>query len=155
MIIYPSLPSGHTIFCDDIRHEVTGKVTFVGSYGSHLYTTSFPATLPRLCCAVTYRESPTIGGAVAVRVIHDTDGEESVVADIKYEIPPELVRENETTEPFVMREMKFAIELSPFQVSGPGQLKVRAFRDDDEIRLGAIIIDLNPNTTPDEDATNS
>lgn len=153
MIIYPSLPSGHTIFCDDIRHETTGKVTFVGTYGAHLYIANVPSVIPRICCAVTYREAPDAVGKVVIRVIHENDDEEQVIGQIEYEIAPGDMPEPDSSEPFTMREGRFFFEFSPFTVPGPGTLKVRAFRDDNEIRLGALAIDLmQPSATAEESA---
>lgn len=36
-------------FCDDIRQEVSGKVSLIGTYGSHMYVDGFPVRLPKLC----------------------------------------------------------------------------------------------------------
>lgn len=36
------------IFCDDIRHEVTGKFTLVGCYSDHLLVAEVPTALPKL-----------------------------------------------------------------------------------------------------------
>lgn len=142
MIIYPSLPSGYTIFCDDIRHETTGKVTFVGTYGTRLFIATVPSIVPRICCAVTYREATDAFGKVAIRVIHEVDEDEKVLGQIEYEISPNDLPEPDCDEPFVMREAKFFFEISPFAVPGPGLLKVRAFRDDNEIRLGSLKIEM-------------
>ena len=45
-------PHVETIFCDDIRDEVSGKVTYVGTYMSHLYAKNFPLSLPKFCIAI-------------------------------------------------------------------------------------------------------
>lgn len=37
-----------TIFCDDVRHEVGGKMTYVGVYGTTMYVREFPLNLPQL-----------------------------------------------------------------------------------------------------------
>lgn len=41
------------IFCDDIRHEINGKVSLIGCYSGLMYVQSFPANLPKLCVHVT------------------------------------------------------------------------------------------------------
>jgi hypothetical protein len=43
------------IFCDDIRHEVSGKRILVGVYGAEMIVSRFPVTLPQLCIDVTIR----------------------------------------------------------------------------------------------------
>lgn len=142
MIVYPSLPSGHTIFCDDVRQEVSGKQTLVGTYGSAMYVAEFPAILPQISCVICYREDPESIGSVAIRVIHEVGDDETVMAEIAFDIPEGSKPPAEMEGPFIMREGKFVVQLSPFSIEGPGVLKVRAFRDDDEIRLGALKIDL-------------
>lgn len=44
-------PFAHALFCDDVRQEVNGKVTYVGVYGPDMLVTRFPVTLPKLCVA--------------------------------------------------------------------------------------------------------
>jgi hypothetical protein len=41
-----------TIFCDDIRHEVGGKLSYIGVYSGRLLVPGFPLSLPKLCVAV-------------------------------------------------------------------------------------------------------
>lgn len=37
------------LYCDDIRHEKTGKVSIIGIYGQKLIVNTIPTTLPKLC----------------------------------------------------------------------------------------------------------
>jgi hypothetical protein len=39
---------GTTVFCDDIRSELGGKLTLVGCYGTQLIATHFPLILPKM-----------------------------------------------------------------------------------------------------------
>ena len=49
-IASPSTPTGSTIFCDDIRYEINGKVTLVGVYAADMVLPNdFPVTLPKIC----------------------------------------------------------------------------------------------------------
>ena len=41
-----------TLFCDDIRHEMGGKLSFIGVYSDSLFVNAFPVTLPKLCLFV-------------------------------------------------------------------------------------------------------
>ena len=152
MIIYPSLPSGHTIFCDDVRQEASGKQTLVGTYGTSMLVSEFPAMLPQICCVISYREAPEATGKVAIRVIHEINDDETVMAEILYDIPEGSKPPAEMEGPFIMRTGSFLVQISPFAIEGPGLLKVRAFRDDDEIRLGALKISHAPPPQPESDA---
>jgi hypothetical protein len=41
-------PVGFTIFCDDIREETSGKISFIGAYDTAMVIhVAFPATLPK------------------------------------------------------------------------------------------------------------
>jgi hypothetical protein len=42
-----------TIFCDDIRHELGGKLSYIGVYSGHLFVPAFPVILPKLCLALS------------------------------------------------------------------------------------------------------
>jgi hypothetical protein len=63
-----------TIFCDDIRHELGGKLSYIGVYSGRLIVPDFPVTLPKLCvavCALTSAERPF--GNLVLRVLKDDD----------------------------------------------------------------------------------
>ena len=52
-----STPFGYTIFCDDVRNEINGKVTLVGVYaGDVIVLGTLPVTLPKLGLSVNYHE---------------------------------------------------------------------------------------------------
>jgi hypothetical protein len=41
---------GYSIFCDDIRNEAGGKLSFVGCYNGVIFISDqFPLVLPKLC----------------------------------------------------------------------------------------------------------
>lgn len=140
MIIYPSLPSGHTVFCDDVRQEASGKQTYVGTYNSIMFVAGFPATLPQIHCVITYREEVDALGDVAIRVIHEVNDEDTVIAEINISFSDSPPPPTDMTEPFLMKEAKLIVPLSPFNIEAAGCLKVRAFRGEDEIRLGSLKI---------------
>ncbi len=39
----------HGLYCDDIRHEVGGKLSLIGCYSGDMLVHTFPITLPKLC----------------------------------------------------------------------------------------------------------
>jgi hypothetical protein len=41
----------HCTFCDDIRHEVGNKTSYMGIYGALLGVPTFPHVLPKFCIA--------------------------------------------------------------------------------------------------------
>ena len=44
-----------TIFCDDVRQELGGKLSYMGIYGPQLIVPSYPAMLQKVCAAMTVR----------------------------------------------------------------------------------------------------
>jgi hypothetical protein len=45
---------GYTIFCDDIRQEVGGKISFVGVYSGTMFVHGeFPVTLPKFAFGIS------------------------------------------------------------------------------------------------------
>ena len=50
-------PYGTTVFCDDIRDEVSGKRTYIGVYPNEMLVNGdFPLLLPTFGFALTYLE---------------------------------------------------------------------------------------------------
>ena len=44
-----------SIVCDDVRHEASGKLSYIGVYRDTLLVPSFPAVLPKLYFVLTVR----------------------------------------------------------------------------------------------------
>lgn len=145
MIIYPYLPSGHTVFCDDIRHELGGKISLIGIYQREIIVREFPVTLPKLCMVITINEKVSSDGQRQIKVIFEPDGPisetETVLLDLGYSLPDEVVKEE--PEEFLMRSKRLELVAAPFKLERPGQIKVRMYHNEDEIRLGAILIKLD------------
>ena len=83
-----------TIFCDDIRHEVGGKFSYIGVYSGQMFVPSFPITLPKLCLAmnvVTSADTPF--RKLAMRLLMD----EAVLAEAALVLPnfPMLLRHSQ------------------------------------------------------------
>jgi hypothetical protein len=57
--IEPFKPHGFTIFCEDLREEVTGQTTYVGVYGDAMFVDApLPITLTQLCMAIHLFDEP-------------------------------------------------------------------------------------------------
>jgi len=146
VIIDPTLPSGHTLFCDDIRQEVGGKVSYIGIYAGVMFVNEIPAQLSKLCLAITYRDSIEANGTVTIRVIYEVDGEDQILTEADCELQGELALP--TNDEFRMLEMRLFIQIAPFQITNEGKLKVRVFKGEDKIRIGALEVKRAPNNQP-------
>jgi hypothetical protein len=43
----------NVLYCDDVRHELDGKRSYIGVYGTHLLADSFPLAVSKLCVVIT------------------------------------------------------------------------------------------------------
>lgn len=78
--------SFYGIFCDDIRHELSGKFTLVGCYSDHLLVAQVPTTLPKLCLHFNYR-CAAVDAPSNIQVIVERDGKPffNIEADIEHD----------------------------------------------------------------------
>jgi hypothetical protein len=140
---------GNAIFCDDIRLEADGKLTFVGCYLGEIYVTdSFPVVLPRLCVAVNYWQKQTdLIFPVVFWIFLPGDSEEK--ASIEFGTTEEMNYDflEQKRKEAVDRgaQEKYAtfhtqIALTNLTVPQPGQIKVRVRRGDKLLRVGSIKI---------------
>ena len=150
MIINPRLPTGFVIFSDDLRQEVTGKIIIVGAY-SHdmIFTQPPPVILPQLVASIWYRLSPEeVPSSIEFRVVFETADEEPAVfyshlLDLtKEELPTGAPSPDANAVPYL--EITHVAQLSNLVIAKPGSLRVRAYFDDNEVRLGTIMLNFPP-----------
>jgi hypothetical protein len=153
-IVFPNLPSGNCIFCDDIRYEINGKRSFIGVYGTHLYTSEIPFVLPKFCLSIDFRDEVDVAEDVALKILFEQSSEvpndedfvptEFDVGDLIFESSlgssSKLVRKK--PKGFMMKAGRFDFQISPLHIASRGRLKVRAYRGDVEVRLGTLIVEL-------------
>lgn len=147
MIIQPSLPGGYVIFCDDIRHEVRGKTTLVGTYTGEMtiYGTS-PVRLTRLAAVIVYRDDPaTFPKSVSIRIVKDRP-EEEILFNADIEVPQFVPAAATQADPetLTFTELRIHGNFENVEFTEACQLKVRAYVGEDEIRLGALRVKIAP-----------
>ena len=138
-------PYGWTIFCDDIRHEVGNKFSFMGVYkGDLIVHGAFPATLPKFGLAVSYRvyldDARLEEVTLAVYLPGDEDGNPS----IKGAIPiSEMVAKADPPSRGgdTFREFQVVIVASPLTLKQSGRIKVRAIGGAGVIKLGSLRVE--------------
>jgi hypothetical protein len=140
---------GYTIFCDDIRLEVAGKMTFVGVYTGEMtiYTPSFPTVLPKIALSISYRQRfDKVVSPVQFRVLFPWDQNED--SPFVFDPPNDGLAEAaegarrlaEESKEVAFASMTFNFFFSPFVISSPGLIKVRAVRGDELVKLGGLRI---------------
>lgn len=140
-------PYGLTIFCDDIRQEINGKLTLVGCYGPELRIFgTYPVVLPILAAQVNIRV-PGETQIKSLRIVvtkQDPDGVEEILSmepdttenSIKSEEEKELIESGEK-----ILSVSISCKWSPLQFLGDSMIKVRAYiNGGDEIKLGSLSI---------------
>jgi hypothetical protein len=150
VIINPILPSGHVTFCDDIRNEVSGKMTLVGVYqGQLMVNGDLPAIIPQICALITLRiASPSKPLRPIIKIFRSDQGEP--LFSFEPEIPASpnehSIAPMSDADPDRINFLQIGItaQIQGFAISEPCALKVRAFIGDDEIRLGTLQILVGP-----------
>jgi hypothetical protein len=66
----------HALWCDDIRHEIGNKPSFMGVYTSALGVPQLPLALPKLCCWLTLTAPPELPLTALTVTINLDDGTE-------------------------------------------------------------------------------
>lgn len=140
-------PYGFSIFCDDIRHEMGGKLSYMGVYGADMVVhRQFPITIPMLVIVVYYNIDAKDPDRDDVELWVSVPGEEETpsyrigipIADLCDALSEEQ-KTRALAENTVLR-LSFNIEVSPIKLQEPGRIKVRIKRKDSIIRLGTLLV---------------
>lgn len=149
-------PFGSCIFCDDIRQEVGGKMSYMGAYYGALFAPSFPFTVSKFAIAVTFFEPLEMSVArtwnVPVKLFVPGDdnalasgevpivSKEAIDAQLKSTLPDDL-----DIPKLVIYQLAFT--MAPFIFQMPGRIKMRAIYSDTMIvKLGSLRVELSPQT---------
>jgi hypothetical protein len=145
---------GYTIFCDDIREEVSGKTSFVGAYGARLFVHgSFPVTLPKFAMSIAYYQK-TDSVNLPLRIVVFVPGDPSDKPSIEFEQSAEdasgaIQEAQESRKKIPGAEGGIMVThanlvFAPFVINEAGVIRVRAVRGDELIRLGSLGVYLHP-----------
>ncbi|WP_145671801.1 DUF6941 family protein [Azospirillum brasilense] len=139
----PSQPRyAHTIFCDDVRYETSGKAIIIGVYSSDMFVSGdVPITLPRLlilCEVVSPIEDPV--KRLKIRAFGPPLGQEEPEAEIP-DIPLPIAPDGRE---FVASVVRVAIDLAPFTVHAEGFIEVTVETERETMRAGRLYIHFLP-----------
>ncbi len=130
------------IFCDDIRHEVGNKMSFMGCYQGELFVPSAPIALTKFCVYVTL--ITPIGRPVrslVFKVLQDDDKELA-----RIELPDEALRNsNVVVEGLATRAgLNAAMVFSPFVIEKSTILRVLAITEEGEVVGPRLLVKVQP-----------
>lgn len=151
---------GITVFCDDIRHEINGKITLVGCYASELnFSGPPPGVLPTFAALVNLRfPRGNTFETLNLSVTKVEDGETSEIFAAETRIAPEAFLENSDSAAGNAGEKVLSvvvpIQWTPLVFSAPALVRVRAKLDSGkEVRAGSLVINFPAADGEEEQAT--
>jgi|SRR5215510_10032118 len=138
---------GYTIFCDDIRSEVGGKTTFVGTYDGVLFIHGeFPFVLSKFGMAIRYEEQKGAFTNEEAKLRIFLPGDEGNKASIESLLPMQDARKNARPLPDDNpSEIKYVavganLILSPLVIPKAGTIKVRVQCGEETVKLGSLVV---------------
>jgi len=138
---------GVTVFCDDIRHEVNGKMTLVGCYASELnFSGPPPGVLPTFAALVNLRfPRETLFETLTLHVTKVEGGDFSEIfsAETRFSadafLDKSVVEAGDSSEKIL--SVVIPIQWTPLVISAPALIRVRAKLDTGkEVRAGSLVI---------------
>ena len=139
-------PCGYTVFCDDIRQEINGKHTLVGCYQGVMFVNrEFPVILPRFAMRVVYTErSDADIPDLKLNVFFPGDDDDNPAFSMDISIPKERPGPIGDPGPYPRASLTSPIVLDGVEIKERGRIRVRMYRGDEIIKLGALTIEKNP-----------
>ncbi len=136
-----------SIFCDDLRQEVGGKLTFVGVYTGALWVPSLPTVLPKFVVAVTLiADSLPRNGELEFKILRNDEVIASRTLDAAGLVvnSPSAGQIGTASDIETVQVVRAFFAFAPFEIDSPGILRVRATVDGEELKAGGLTIDLLP-----------
>jgi hypothetical protein len=156
--VEPPEAYGYTIFCDDIRAEIGGKLTYVGAYPSNMVVHgTFPFVLPKFAIHFVYRQrQPDV--VMPTKIIIATPGNTEENPEMSIDVGFESDEIEATArakfsdhgdDPKYML-IQGPITLTNFVIREPGLIRVRATRGEKFVRLGTLRVEQDKKFIPTE-----
>lgn len=132
-----------TIFCDDIRHEINFKQSYIGVYAGKLLIPDFPITLPKLCLDVKIfspLEKPI--ESLTLRVHKNDEIFQEIVIEkdqliAATQLPDEIT---EGDEPYDTQILMMQLVFSPIKFEKACYMKVIALTESGEVKGSGLRI---------------
>jgi hypothetical protein len=149
---------GYAIFCDDIRHEIGGKTTFIGVYdGIMLIHGDFPFLLPKFGLGIRYmeRKDAHLTEDVTIHVYmpgQDKNGPPAFEGVLPAREARNTIQPHQDADLSQPRYLHLATNLlfSPLIIPEKGTIKVRAHVGSETLRIGSLLVTKAPDDVPTE-----
>lgn len=141
---------GITMFCDDIRHEIGGKMTLVGCYSSEMtFTNPAPGILPSFGALVNIRIPNNVRfRSFTLKFIRDYNGGSDELLSLDAEVPEKVFEEDQPSlthstadDSDKIFSLSIPVQWHSLAIDSPGIIKVRLKLDTgQEIKAGSLKI---------------
>lgn len=137
----------YSIFCDDIRHEVNGKLSLIGTYDTQLFVPKFPATISKLCAIVTIITSEDEPFS-DIRIKGSFGDQELFNLHIDRSQLDAAAADKQRPETGPIRKIQTMGILSPVSFDAPGKITVEVLADGQAVECSGLEIKENPKDIP-------
>ena len=138
----------HSLYCDDIRHEINGKVSYIGTYHGKLLIPSVPVVVPKLCVAifaVTSANNPF--KRFSLRILkNDEKLLEQEISSEQLKPPTDTGGSISNDEQNKIQVLNLLFQFSPFPIESNMKLRIRADTEQGELKAPGLIIEQVPTT---------
>lgn len=140
---------GFTLFGDDIRAELGGKLSLMGLYQSDMIfpgSINFPITISKFILLVMYYEVVgAVDGDINLRVTFGPKNESIIEMPVLRKdldnLATNVGNEESSEDSERIFHIRLPLVLSPFTIAGTGRLRVRAhYGNGTVLKLGSIAI---------------
>lgn len=133
---------GHTVFCDDIRHETNGKLSLIGCYmGTMNVLNSAPTQIPLFSALISLSIPRSLDfEKVKIWVEQETSSSSATIFELTLEsneVRAGLLNGEEALD-FI--GIQIPCQWSPFSINSDEKVKARAYVDEELVNLGALQI---------------
>lgn len=132
-------------FCDDIRHEIGFKNSFMGIYGSEMLLESMPTYIPKICVVSFCSTSAERRFEnVTSKIFHGDKllNEQSIPQEDLIQMQDQLVLADTINEPLEKFSLGITAVIAPLLVETPSILRVVIIADGEEYTAGKLRIKL-------------
>jgi hypothetical protein len=139
---------GFSLFCDDIRAEVGGKMSVMGIYQADMVfppSVEFPILIPKFCILIKYYElKDAFNDDIIMRVYMPGDAKGAPSLALPF---PRTQLNTDTPPPYPLDDdqerifnLTFPLAVAPFQINQAGFIKVRAVCGSTITNLGSLMV---------------
>lgn len=135
-------------FCEDIRHEIGGKVSIMGMLSDGVEVRSFPFVFPKICCHFTLELPNTALPKNRFTIKMTFNGAEKQSIDI----PTNAFSQTKEQKKDDWVRIVGGIEMTNFEVLAASKISVIALIDDQEITSKFCTLDIKTKDESDLDS---